>query len=286
MRPAADWDETDLAALIRDDAQESLTLDYKRSAALVNNDATRRELSKDVSAFANAEGGMLIYGMVEDKHVPTAVDVGVDRNKITKEWLEQVLKTNIHPVVDRILIKQIPLTSKGPEAVAYVLEIGQATSRAPHQAADKRYYKRFNFESTPMEDYEVRDLMRRSIEQGKKYGAAWDLDVEVGRLISAIDARAKFDNPTYLPRDRLKIEISDTLRSSGSGIVLLERPIRDKFAELINKIDAYNSKIDIADPGQLEFARLNQPLKSDLEVAAAISVAVSDALKLILEKEP
>jgi hypothetical protein len=286
MRPVTDWDESDLSALIRDEVQESLNVDYKSSGGLTNNSATRRELSKDVSAFANAEGGMLIYGIEEDKHVPTAVDAGVDRRQITKEWLEQVLKTNIHPMVDQVLIKQIPLTSKGPYAVAYVIAIGQATSRAPHQASDNKYYKRFNFESTPMEDYEVRDLMRRSIEQGKKYAAAWDLDVEVGRLISAIDVRAKFDYPTYLPRDRLKIGITDTLRSSGSAIVLLEKPIRNKFAELINKIDIFNSAIDIADPGQREDARLNQHLRNDLAMAAAMGAEVLEALKLILEKEP
>ena len=64
-------------------------------------------------------------------------------------------------------IRQVPLSGKDPNAVAYVLEIGQATLGAPHQAFDHRYYKRFNFESTPMEDYEVRGLMRRSIECGQ-----------------------------------------------------------------------------------------------------------------------
>jgi hypothetical protein len=113
-----------------------------------------------------------------------------------------------------LLIKQIPLTRKGPNAVAYVLEIGQATSRAPHQAFDHKYYKRFNFESTPMEDYEVRDLMRRSIEYGRKYSAAWDLNVEVGRILSAIDERRKINN-AWLPRDRMGIQVSDALRSAA-----------------------------------------------------------------------
>src|SRR5579864_7294224 len=151
MRPVIEWDESDLVALIRDEVQESLTLDYKRSAALGKGNTERNNLSKDVSAFANSEGGMLIYGMEEDGHVPTAVDAGVDRSLITKEWLESVSKTTIHPAVDRMLIKQVGLRGKGANAVAYVLEIGQATSRAPHQAFDHRYYKRFNFESTPME---------------------------------------------------------------------------------------------------------------------------------------
>ena len=45
--------------------------------------------------------------------------------------------------------------------VAYVVSIPQSI-RAPHQASDKKFYKRFNFESVPMEEYEIRDLARRS----------------------------------------------------------------------------------------------------------------------------
>ena len=44
----------------------------------------------------------------------------------------------------------------------YVISIPQST-RAPHMASDKRFYKRFNFESVPMEEYEVRDVSRRLI---------------------------------------------------------------------------------------------------------------------------
>ena len=286
MRPVAEWDESDLQALIRDEVQESLTLDYKRSAALGKGDKERNNLSKDVSAFANSEGGMLIYGMEENGHVATAIDAGVDRAKLTKEWLESVSKTTIHPVVDRMLIKQVPLPSKGQNAVAYLLDIEQATSRAPHQAFDHRYYKRFNFESTPMEDYEVRDLMRRSIEYGKKYSAAWDLNVEVRRLVSALDERGKLDNSAYLPRDRLIIRVSDALRSAGSAVVLLEKPLRNKVAELINKIDDFNHKIETVDPGQHENARLNQILKDHLLAASVASVEISDALRAILEREP
>ena len=31
----------------------------------------------------------------------------------------------------------------------------------PHQAQDKRYYKRYNFQSAPMDDYEIKDILNR-----------------------------------------------------------------------------------------------------------------------------
>ena len=133
--------------------------------------------------------------------------------------------------MDDLVIKQIDLPNKGADKVAYVVQIAPATSRAPHQANDHRYYKRFNFESTPMEDYEVRDLMRRSLEFGKKYGAAWDLNLEIQRLFAAINERGHMDSGDYMPRDRLVIRVSNALRSAGNVIVLLEKPVREKVAK-------------------------------------------------------
>ncbi len=46
--------------------------------------------------------------------------------------------------------------------MAYVITIPQATTNAPHQAPDNKYYYRQNFQSVPMEDYQVRDTMRRA----------------------------------------------------------------------------------------------------------------------------
>jgi hypothetical protein len=38
----------------------------------------------------------------------------------------------------------------------------RATTGDPHQASDHKYYRRHNFNRSPMEHYEVRDMMRRA----------------------------------------------------------------------------------------------------------------------------
>jgi hypothetical protein len=279
------WTEDDLLSFIRNQVQESVSLDFKQSAALGKTDAKKNEISKDVSAMANAQGGILIYGMVEKDHIPTNLDSGVDCNLITKEWFESVIKSRIAPVIEQLAIKPIPL-SVATGMVAYAVEVGQATSRAPHQAYDHRYYKRYNFESAPMEDYEVRDAMRRSIEHGRKYAAAWDLNVEMQGLIEAITDRCKISETEWLPRDRIKIVVPRSIRTAGQSIMTLDKPMRGQLAEVIRILDKYNLYLDTVDPGQRENARITIPLKAELRSAQTMNKSISEALRLIVEQAP
>ncbi len=164
-----DWTERDLQQLVVDQIGESLTLDYKESGALQRTDGKKNELSKDVSAFANSAGGVLVYGMKENGHIPVGLDDGLDPAEISKEWLEQVINSRIERRIAGVRVRQIPLTSAQAERVAYVVYI-PASTHAPHMAADHRYYKRFNFESVPMEDYEVRDVSRRYVDPDLRVG--------------------------------------------------------------------------------------------------------------------
>lgn len=159
MKPVNEWTDIDVLALIVADTRESLTLDYKRSAALGRENSQRKELSKDVSAFANSAGGIIVYGMVEKNGKPDSLDEGCDDGVVSREFIEQIINSTIQPRVQGVLIRQIP-RSEGRSI--YVISIPQATSLAPHQAADNKYYRRFNFESVPMADYEIRDTMRRA----------------------------------------------------------------------------------------------------------------------------
>ena len=160
MKDSWDWDEDYLLSMIQSGTQESIALDFKRSEALQNTDGKKNELSKDVSAFANSAGGTLIYGMCEDGYIAIGLDAGVDPKEITKEWLEQVITSRIQPRIDNVRINQIYLHQKSPGRVAYVISVPASKGNA-HQASDKRFYKRFNFKSEPMEEYEIRDLYRR-----------------------------------------------------------------------------------------------------------------------------
>lgn len=156
MRPINEWTDDDLRALVAAGEPESSSLEYKASAALHAN--CRAEVSKDVSGMANAAGGLIVYGIREDNHLPVSVDEGVEDPKFDREWLESVIGSNIRPQVPGVAIKAIRLNS-GREC--FVVAVPQSTTLAPHQAKDGRYYRRRNFKVEPMEDAEIRDVMRR-----------------------------------------------------------------------------------------------------------------------------
>jgi Putative DNA-binding domain len=155
------WTESKLQNFITSEIEESLTLEYKAAEALDRVETKKKEITKDVSAMANSAGGMIVYGIsefgeLEKRHLPEKI-TPVDRRKYPREWVEQIIQA-IRPRIDGIVIHSVNLSS-GENDTAYVIEIPQ--SNTAHQANDHRYYKRFNFQAVPMEDYEIRDVMFR-----------------------------------------------------------------------------------------------------------------------------
>ncbi len=157
----AEWTQERIQKFIDDKIEEGTYIDYKAAAALGRADSKKVEITKDVSAFANSGGGTIIYGVQEfgeedKKHLPEKIDP-VDGRDYSREWLDQIIG-QISPKVEGVRIFPVRV---GPEQwrVAYVVEVPK--SLTAHQARDLRYYKRYNFRSEPMQDYEIRDVMNR-----------------------------------------------------------------------------------------------------------------------------
>ena len=153
-----EYNINDITALVYNEAEESVHLDFKAAGSLSKDDKKKVEIAKDVSAFANSDGGIIVYGIEEKDHKAHALSY-IDGNTYTKEWLEQVIQDNIQRRIDGLEI--FPIREEGNVAKSiYVVKIPRS-SNTPHMSADKCYYKRNNFRSVKMEEYEVRDLFYR-----------------------------------------------------------------------------------------------------------------------------
>jgi hypothetical protein len=188
--------------------------------------------------------------------------------------------------VEGFIVHRIDLKSKGKGTCTFIISIPKAHKNAPHQADDKLYYQRHDATKLKMEDNEIRDRIGRSLEFGRKFGIAWDLVVEITRIMAAADSRYRIPPLDWIPRRTLVIPISDSLRSSGVAIMSLPLDLRGKAAELIGDIDEYNSEIETVDWGQKDQARVTDKLRGLLASMIELCREVSDGLTDVLMEQP
>lgn len=192
----------DVESMIRNGVQENIHLDYKASAALTGK---RSELSKDVSAFANSDGGVIVFGVEEKDHLPICIDTGIDHSELNREQLENTIQSNVAPRIADLEIIQIQISLTHS---IYVISIGRS-ERAPHQdRVSFRYYKRYNFKSAPMEDYEIQDIRTRTkqvlplvlVDIEIDQGSMFVLFVENVGEVAAVDLRFDFSEEITWPK--------------------------------------------------------------------------------------
>ena len=141
--------------------EESINIEFKSAQALSKENSVKKEISKDVSSFANSAGGLIFYGINEENHIATSISF-IDGNTFTKEWLENIIISNIQPKIIDLKIFPIRFNNEINKTV-YVIKIPNSNA-SPHINTDKKYYRRFNFQSVPMEEYEIRNLYLRQRE--------------------------------------------------------------------------------------------------------------------------
>lgn len=143
------YSETDILQLIESGAEEGLNLEFKQAEAIEDT----KEIAKDVAAMANAGGGILIYGIEEQEHRAYAVSY-IDGDKYSKERLDQIISGNISRPIPEVKIYPIRLGGDLQKTV-YIVKIPESPL-APHMAYGK-YYRRYNFTTMTMAEYEVRN---------------------------------------------------------------------------------------------------------------------------------
>lgn len=135
----------DLDALVSDKHAEGRSVDYKRDLNLSRED-DKKELARDVAAFANAGGGHLIFGIEEEKDAagknlgrPAAI-VGVECPNFdaVKLRVEAIVRDNVAPriQVSSITSDRGQLTSGGDHERARLAATRLPAITARAEAAD------------------------------------------------------------------------------------------------------------------------------------------------------
>ena len=147
------YDWSTIKSFVDNSLEEDINIDFKAGLALSKD--KRDEITKDVAAFANADGGIIVYGVSEKDHVASGFSF-VDATKFTKEWLDQVINTGVKRNIPGIKIFPVRENDGNDfTKTVYVVQIPLSID-APHMNREKKYYRRLNTTTVLMEEYEVR----------------------------------------------------------------------------------------------------------------------------------
>ena len=158
--------EADLDLLCKDSREETLYLEFKqkhdrRHANLEESD--RKNFSKAISGFANADGGVLVFG-IKTTRAQDGIDRAISLKPIAnhqqfRNRLFDSLFNATQPVVDGVEIDVID----SPSGDDYVKCLVPQSVRAPHRAvlAEHQYWRRTATGHRRMDHYELEDLFGR-----------------------------------------------------------------------------------------------------------------------------
>ena len=229
----AEIDERDALQLVEDREREGLAVEFKRDM-YGNADAQKKEFLKDISSFANSNGGHLIVGVEEAEGVATGISPIIGNSDEALQRLEQMARTGIEPRIVGIQMRALQMEGG---AFVYIIRVPKSWN-PPHRVSyqnSNRFYLR---SSAGVHEASVDEL------------------------------RAIFANGAGM-RERIKARINERVRSLelNEGVVPLAQGAgaEGKLVLHVLPFSAFtsNDSIDVAAASAQDTSQLLQPLGSN-----------------------
>lgn len=163
-KPLRELTEADLEAMIGDPRfREGQYIDYKREVRTAT-DTDKEEFIKDVSAFANSFGGLLVVGVKDVNGLPETIN-GVEPGSTGKNYpnfdklitgFQQIINDHTDPRLSGVQI--IPVSLKSGKSVL-IFDIPKSPLLPHRNRLDGKFYYRYDSQSREMTTAEIRALM-------------------------------------------------------------------------------------------------------------------------------
>lgn len=185
----------DIDQLVSNKVLESITLEYKEEGPDPS-DAGKKEFLADLSAMANTNGGLLIFGIKEAQEdgknagypeEVTGIKEPRSGNPIIveqlKQFMDNVIRDNLAPRLSGIEYATIQYD---PDRLVFIIDVPRSL-QAPHMITfknDSKFFKRTNTGKYQMEVREIREAMLRT--SGWKESAELFRDFRIDAKLNAL----------------------------------------------------------------------------------------------------
>ena len=190
--------QADLEYLVANLVREGPHLDFKRSIAPAWNEGAKHDFLADVTAFANAGGGDLVYGVDEDGDAQAVAIVPQVVASIDQEIrrLQDFLLNLVEPRIPGIQIHAVPVTEEGVAGHVFVVRAPQSWV-GPHRVkTNQHFFIRDGLRKRQLDVPEIRQLFLRSESQTQRLR---DFRTErIGRIMSGEAPQRLVDGPVLV----------------------------------------------------------------------------------------
>lgn len=177
MDLVAEFEQLSASALdkyVTSQQEENLHLEFKTIGKRELTRDDRKNFATALSAFANSDGGIVIWGVVakrnEDGIDCASAVVGVESGEMLVAQLNEFTGSSTPPVVDGVRHRAISF----PDGRHCVASLIPASDSGPHmaKAGEDRYFKRSGASCYRMEHFDLEDMFGRRKRPDLKLAAA------------------------------------------------------------------------------------------------------------------
>jgi hypothetical protein len=162
--------QADLEQLIEERTLEGPYLDFKRDLPAAWNDGAKHELLADVTAFANAGGGHLVFGIDEDGNSQAAAIAPLILQNADQEVrrLQDILLNQVEPRLPGIQVHTVPVDVAGKTGYVLIVRVPQSW-HGPHRVkTNQHFFIRDGARKRQLDVPEIRSLFLRSENQAQR----------------------------------------------------------------------------------------------------------------------
>jgi len=170
----SEWTWQTIEPLTETNHPENAHLEYKQYLEYPDSDGTsefewRQNVDREFTAFANASGGIIVFGIRDDAEIRPFEPPEHDISQAVKQHIH-----NTTPVV-QTEVATIPTPSEDTNRVIVAVRVHEAT-RKPVATSDSAYYVRINDQKQPMNREQVESLF---VEADRRQQAVRQLEMEL-----------------------------------------------------------------------------------------------------------
>jgi hypothetical protein len=166
----SELNQTHLDQLVAAGATEGSHLDFKRELPTNWDQEAKKRFMADVTAFANAGGGDLVFGVEEDANAQAAAVVPQEFNSVDLEVrrVQDFILELAEPRLPGVQVQAVPVSDGARSGHAVVIRVPESWAGPHRSKVNLHFYVREGLRNRQLDIPEIRGLFLRSENQAQR----------------------------------------------------------------------------------------------------------------------